>query len=797
MAKKCRIKSKSTKKAIGIFLGSFSIAFLLMMTIMFPIFDEKETVVNKKIYNSSFNSLLTGDSWVIDGDTVYVNDELLFASATPHTIIGTSWVEFEFISKVYSGEVDFAWGFNTPTVQPLKVEIWENYEHFYNVNSFVEDEGSLTFYDVTDFTNLGIENFDNYNVDYGNDNNTYLFRVEHEPIGIKNFSIVAFSNYEINGDDYTVSGNYDKMVTTVESEYYYDWNTWDKDFDVINYVNGGMNKWYVLQGINVAEDVNYKIRAKIRSKVSTNDNSGKYWWAFKPSDEGIAEAIQNNHFYCLDPWYDSDFSYKKKITIDQNLFSSTVSNYPFLINITDDSDLFSHVTNDSGYDILFTDSTETTQFAHEVEYWNWDTGNSQVDAMIWVNVTSIAHDSDTEIYMYYGKSGASNQADPTGVWDSDYLAVWHMNGTWDSTGNGNDLSAGGSPALVADGIVGSCYDFENTENDHFDTNAVLNGATSEWTVFAFGQKESTDSGGYYVCTAGDDGNEAFQITITGSGDSPTNAGYAWVNSGGTSTDAASTEQMEVGSWFMWSTVYNNNDDVVEQWSNGRVQTDTPVGAWGGCSNTVNIGAYNEGSGNDFDGMIDEVRISNVDRGINWIRATTNMILNSSSYQTWAAEETGSSTVSLSPDTVTWSGEQNDVVWCNNTGSSDDTIEATISIGGDTCDAIRFNISDLSTVTADNIEIVFSSDNSTWAGDDGSINSTAFSSGGSNITITNQSNMFTQWTEANGCYGSTPFTNDNALTGEVTIYIRLKLVIPGDQNQGTYTDNGWRFEIGSL
>jgi hypothetical protein len=39
------------------------------------------------------------DEWIIDGDTVYVNDSMVYASATPHTISDGDFVEFEFISK--------------------------------------------------------------------------------------------------------------------------------------------------------------------------------------------------------------------------------------------------------------------------------------------------------------------------------------------------------------------------------------------------------------------------------------------------------------------------------------------------------------------------------------------------------------------------------------------------------------------------------------------------------------------------------------------------------------------------
>ena len=59
--------------------------------------------------------------WVIDGNTVYVNDSLVFASATPHAVHGTDEVVFEFESKVFTGDVDFAWGFNQNIMIPTNI----------------------------------------------------------------------------------------------------------------------------------------------------------------------------------------------------------------------------------------------------------------------------------------------------------------------------------------------------------------------------------------------------------------------------------------------------------------------------------------------------------------------------------------------------------------------------------------------------------------------------------------------------------------------------------------------------
>lgn len=70
-----------------------------------------------------------------------------------------------------------------------------------------------------------------------------------------------------------------------------------------------------------------------------------------------------------------------------------------------------------------------------------------------VKVPTASSTSDTDVYMYYGKSDATDGADPTNVWDSSYKVVHHMvPAISDSTSNGNDGSSNGTTAgILRDG----------------------------------------------------------------------------------------------------------------------------------------------------------------------------------------------------------------------------------------------------------------------------------------------------------------------------------------------------------
>ena len=168
-------------------------------------------------------------------------------------------------------------------------------------------------------------------------------------------------------------------------------------------------------------------------------------------------------------WWDSHWRYSKKIAISSDLTSADLDNFPILLTIENDNDLYNHAQND-GSDIVFVDNTNTTKLSYEIE--DWDSINSDVSAVIWVNITELSSTSDTVLYMYYGNPMASSQQNPAGVWDSTTKGVWHLHencngdgGTHvDSTMNGNDATPHGGVTTDYDGVIGGGYDF-NGDND--------------------------------------------------------------------------------------------------------------------------------------------------------------------------------------------------------------------------------------------------------------------------------------------------------------------------------------------
>jgi len=167
-------------------------------------------------------------------------------------------------------------------------------------------------------------------------------------------------------------------------------------------------------------------------------------------------------------WWNCNWSYCKKITIDHTKVQSAQTDFPVLIHRDADAELAAHAQSD-GDDIVFIDVYNTTQYKHEIEYYNSGTG--ELDA--WVKVTTVSSTADTILYMYYGNPTCSNQQNITATWDSNFKMIQHLNessGTlFDSTSNDNDGTVTGATSNSSSKIDGG-YDFDgnddiNTGND--------------------------------------------------------------------------------------------------------------------------------------------------------------------------------------------------------------------------------------------------------------------------------------------------------------------------------------------
>ena len=168
------------------------------------------------------------------------------------------------------------------------------------------------------------------------------------------------------------------------------------------------------------------------------------------------------------PWWNSNWEYRIPIIIDHSFVEADFTNFPILITHIS-SDFMSHAQT-NGDDFVFIDATHTTQYAHEIEYYNSATG----ELIAWVNISFLSSSENTVLYVYYGNPTCSNQENIPGVWDSDFILVQHMAGSsWDDLDDSSDsgwdiTSAGGNPTYNQAGLAGRCVDFDGN-GDYFKT----------------------------------------------------------------------------------------------------------------------------------------------------------------------------------------------------------------------------------------------------------------------------------------------------------------------------------------
>ncbi len=343
-------------------------------------------------------------------------------------------------------------------------------------------------------------------------------------------------------------------------------------------------------------------------------------------------------------WYNNSWDYRVKVTVQSSKVAENLTNYPVYVDLDDlPAAFFTNVKSDGG-DIRVTTSDETTEVAREVVAIN--TGGTT--GQLHFKAPSLSSTSNTDFYIYYGNSGASEPANDAtygrnNVW-SDYGGVWHMeedpSGTapqmTDSTGNGNDGTSAGtmtSGDSIASKITNG-LDFDGSDDYiSVDNDATLNGsaitvqcwfqATSFAAVRNLVTKHDTtaDQGFALVANttprlrlqASDNASGWPAVTVTGSNALSTGTDYmVHATIDGTSTDIylnGSNDQTGAGISFSAATVAAN------------------------FARDVNSG------GNLLLGVLDEVRIRTAVLSANWITTEFNNQNAAGSFYAVGSQET--------------------------------------------------------------------------------------------------------------------------------------------------------------
>jgi hypothetical protein len=348
-------------------------------------------------------------------------------------------------------------------------------------------------------------------------------------------------------------------------------------------------------------------------------------------------------------WYDSNWSYRKLITVDHTQVGATEAphpDFPLLISLVD-GDLRDKARAD-GFDILFTAADGATKLDHELEHYLSGTG----DLIAWVRIPSLSAVTDEQIYMYYGHAASPDQQNPTGVWASSFGAVWHLDE--DAIGTGGldiyrDSSANtnhGDDYVSASGQAGAVGNGQQLDglDDYIlvPTSSSLN-VTSQVTLSAWVYSDAFDRGEwqevmakganpprqYLLRPERNTGRVQFAIH-----DDDQNAYYA-----------DSTNPLSNGAWHHIAGTYNGS--TMKVYIDGYEDGSNSIGLVTIASSIhpLAMGRLGNMDYEYYQGSIDELRVSSAPRSAGWILTEFNNQKPGASFHSVAGEEAASNSIS--------------------------------------------------------------------------------------------------------------------------------------------------------
>jgi len=315
-------------------------------------------------------------------------------------------------------------------------------------------------------------------------------------------------------------------------------------------------------------------------------------------------------------WWNTDWGYRKKLTLDNSGQAENLVNFPALVKLTPSNFTYANCESD-GKDIRFVDADDSTTLDYHFEQWTYNS-----TSWIWVEVPQIDGGSATDyIWLYYGNSAATPAQDEPGTYDANFMAVWHLRETAggagaikDSTNNNNDGTDNGSPTFNASGQIDNAIDFDGIDDSvtvpDSDSLDLANGLTIE----AWINIDSWGNGEDIVFKGGGNASDTdYQFALV-------STGFVWDGTfnGSWRTKYFNTTQ-DTSEWIY--AVITHNTATVKCYRDG-----SEIGSQSDPGNiyesTYQLGISQKGAAASgyIDGTIDEVRISNVARSADWIKA---------------------------------------------------------------------------------------------------------------------------------------------------------------------------------
>ncbi|MBU0496978.1 MAG: DUF2341 domain-containing protein [Candidatus Thermoplasmatota archaeon] len=324
-------------------------------------------------------------------------------------------------------------------------------------------------------------------------------------------------------------------------------------------------------------------------------------------------------------WWDTQWEYRKLITINSSLVTDDLTNFTILIETTDTN--LRDYAKTNGQDIAFINYNGTEKYNHEIE--EYDNSNGYLAS--WVKIPSLISSEDTLIYMYYGNTNASDQQNPFQAWDENYIAIWHFNNNSlaDSTTNDYDGTNTGTTYVSNSKIAGGRLYDGDEYIDILNFYNLSTQMTAEVWVF---QDNSNTQNFIRIFTLGPDWNINDWCLYWRI---PDRQMRFVINSADFQSGGFFNKRNE---WFHIAVSFDTGDVIL--YNNGSIDAD-----WSGLyGNTIldtydnlTLGNQNNG-GRPWDGQLDEIRISSTSRDSNWIQTSFNCMQYPASFTQFSTQQ---------------------------------------------------------------------------------------------------------------------------------------------------------------
>ncbi len=340
-------------------------------------------------------------------------------------------------------------------------------------------------------------------------------------------------------------------------------------------------------------------------------------------------------------------SYRKKITIDHTYVDANLTDFPAYIKVSADVQIGDGAQVD-GDDIRFTSSDGITLLSYEEESWTGGAG-ADATANYWVKVPTVFGFANTDIYIYYGNSGAADGQDAVNVWDTNFKGVWHLAETatdegtaaslyQDSTTNNNDGTQAGPDDIAGKVYNGQDFDGTNDDVNLAATSTIIGSSSSQpFTATAWAKADVDPSVRYGIVTAYDSGGD-FGWDLRLDASTPAAGAVFSVGNWNNNTAVSATANFVETDWNHYVGIFDGTN--VKVYVNGVLGGTTGTGAIDGAANTIRIGSdFDRAAGRFFDGRIDEVHISSGTRSAAWIKFEYYNVNENDNELSWVAQET--------------------------------------------------------------------------------------------------------------------------------------------------------------